>query len=95
MSQHILKTELDGKPVQLIIGWDRPLRQYFYSLHDLTPGVEDSVLGSSMMLDQDELHNIDPILDDLKQLGITPPEKMVEEVQADEVNGGSNRIEQY
>jgi hypothetical protein len=95
MSQHILKTEHEGKPVQLIIGWDRPLRQFFYSLQDLSPGAEDPVLGTSMMLNQSELHSLDPIIEDLKELGITPPAKMLEEVQADAANNVGNRIEQY
>jgi hypothetical protein len=95
MSQHIYSTTLEGKPVKLTIGWDRPLKQYFYNLMDLTPGTEEPVIGTSMTMDSAVLDNLDPILEELKRLGITPPEKMVEEVQADEINRAGNRIENY
>ena len=29
MSRHIFEQRIEGKPYQIIIGWDRPVQQYF------------------------------------------------------------------
>jgi len=95
MSQHILTTTLNGSPVQLVIGWDRPLKQYFYNLFNTAPGANDALIASSRELDQDELYDLDPILEDLKRFDIEIPEKLIDEVQADEVNREGNRVVHY
>lgn len=95
MSQHHHTTTVGDKPVKLVLGWDRMLREYFYSVYDMAPGVDDDILGTSTTLNQDQLKNLDVILEELKSMGITPPEKMVTEARADEVNNIGNRLEFY
>jgi hypothetical protein len=95
MSQHVLTTTMGSKHVQLTLGWDRMLMQYFYNLRDLSIGQEDDVIGSSLTMDQDDLHDVGAILDELQNFGVVPPEKMVEEVQIDEVNREGNRVVHY
>jgi alcohol dehydrogenase YqhD (iron-dependent ADH family) len=95
MSRHHFNTQLGDKPVQLVIGWDRPMKQYFFNVHDLSPNADDDVIASSMDMDQQDLYDVDGIVEKLKELGITPPQKMVDEVQADEVNSIGNRMEFY
>lgn len=95
MSQHILAAKMGSKNVQLTLGWDRMLGQYFYHLRDLSVGQDDCVIGSSLTMADDDLQDVDAILEELKKLGVVPPEKMVEEVQIDEVNREGNRVVNY
>lgn len=95
MSQHITTTSMGSKNVQLTLGWDRMLKQYFYNLMDLSSGQDDCVIGSSLTMADDDLQDVDAILEELKKFGVVPPEKMVEEVQIDEVNREGNRVVHY
>lgn len=96
MSRHSVNTQIDNKSVQLVMGWDRPLKQFFFNVHDLTVGPQDDdILATSMDMKTAELNDLDAILEQLKELGLTPPPKMVEEVRADKVNNVGNRMETY
>jgi hypothetical protein len=92
MSKHIITTKMGDKNVQLTLGWDRMLKQYFYNLMDVGAG---EVIGSSIAMSDDDLQDVDAILEELKELGVVPPEKMVDEVQIDEVNRDGSRVVRY
>jgi hypothetical protein len=96
MSRHTFNTKLGEKPVRLVMGWDRPLQNFFYHVHDLSAGPSDEdILGTSWTMSPSEQRDFPLMLEKVKELGITPPQKMVDEVKADKVNNVGNRMETY
>lgn len=96
MSRHTFNTQIGDKPVQLVMGWDRPLSQFFYHVHDLSAGPnDDDLIATSWTMSPSEQREFAPMLAKVKELGIVPPQRMVDEVQADKVNNVGNRMETY
>lgn len=96
MSRHSFKTQIGAKPVELVMGWDRPLKQFFYHVHDLSAGPDDDdIISTSLYMRPSEQVDLDLMLSKVKDLGIVPPQKMVDEVRADKANNVGNRIESY
>lgn len=48
MSQIKFSSVLNGKNVQIMAGWDRPLKEYFMTIFDLDSNDDDEVIWSSM-----------------------------------------------
>jgi hypothetical protein len=109
MSQHILNTVCQGRPVRVMLGWDRPL-QYFFLLvealdeewaaeHDSS--IETDVNGFVYCnLDDDSVpETVDEQLTyfsgRLVELGIAVPESVVTNVEADRRNNVGNRQVMY
>lgn len=96
MSQHYFKSMHQGRPVQILMGWDRPLQGFFMVVERLDATDDDVALLYSN-LDDDTLENAHP--DDLAvfqarltALGLTVPDKMLEEIRQDQAANVGNKV---
>lgn len=100
MSQHILSLELNGKQVDIQMGWDRPLQEFFMNVSaDLEDEDEDEdddgVTDDYFSLyDQDaDSGNLDYFIKVAAKMGITFPPAMVEQVKNDaQLNIGNRHV---
>lgn len=87
MSQHYYDTQTSsGRNVQVLMGWDRPLQQFFLVVEDMDQSDEEQDPHLYSNLDDAGslgLTDLGYFLNKLKELGITIPERMVNEIQAD------------
>lgn len=93
MSQHSFHTAHRERPVQVLMGWDRPLSGYFLVVERLdTEDDDERYLYSN--LDEEISHppSVEPFLKVLQELGIKVPPEMIEEVQADGMRNVGNKI---
>lgn len=97
MSQHFYTTSSSGNPVEVMLGWDRPLGHFFLvvRLLQLPHAGADEILYSYLQ-QQDAfsltLDDFRAALDDMK---IVVPETMFEQVAEDQLNRISNRVVSY
>ena len=99
MSQHYFETQHEGKPVTVVMGWDRPL-QGFFMVIEKASDTEDEYLYSN--LDDEALFpfmglppTLEHFLATLKTFGLSVPPTMIEEIQADAYNNVGNRIKDH
>src|SRR3954452_20996070 len=91
MSQHLFAaTPLAGKPVTVILGYDRVLNYVF-----CTVTVEEEIVYSNLAdpeagTDQQNIEYFRPVL---QELGVTVPESMFVEVTKDQLGRVGNRTE--
>ncbi|CAD5366608.1 conserved hypothetical protein [Rubrivivax sp. A210] len=93
MSQHYFRTRLQGEPVTVVLGWSRPLHQFFLIVErpEPKPGQDDYVY-----IDQDDSRRDLPhFAAKLEELGIEVPRAMFEQVQLDPVTTGFDRVVSY
>lgn len=90
MSRHTWYTSVEGKSVCLEMGWDQ-WRGLSYTLWEPNAGREEKVLGCSYYDDATPLHDMAVMLAKLKEHGVTPPENVVQEVLADQLNRDGDR----
>lgn len=86
MSQHRCHTSYNGKPVELLMGWDRPLQYLFFTALSLTDG-EDPVAAASPLEGFDSL---DELEDSLAEHGIAVPPEMLAQVAHDQEQNAGN-----
>jgi hypothetical protein len=87
MSQRVLKTTYHGRPVNVLMGWDRPLSYYFMVIEyaDAADELEDPVYSN---LDDEhaglegELSYFETVA---RRLGILIPQAMLARLQVDQV----------
>jgi hypothetical protein len=99
MSQHIYKTTHQDRPIEVLIGWDRPL-QGFFMMIDWLDEENDSDEYLYSNLDDLNLQNSHPkelsyFLERLSVLGVVVPQKMLQEVLKDQRENAGNRTERY
>lgn len=94
MTQRIFDTQTSaGQAVQVMIGWDRPLKGYFLNVY-LTnvPEDEDDLLFTNLELPPAESHpkSVDPFIAVLTDFGISVPDTVVQDLVADkDLNRGN------
>lgn len=93
MSQHIFSSSQHGKPIDITLGWDRPLQYFFMTVEN---GVTGDILYSNLDdpatfggVDLEYYRGI------LSELGYSVPLKMLAEVAADRVTNAGNRFVKY
>lgn len=96
MSQHYFNTSTpDGQPVTVLLGWDRPLGQYFLVV-ELEQDVEDAndeYLYSNLDDPQAWRQPLEYFERKLEQLGIHVPASMFQEAYCDqEFNVGNRQV---
>lgn len=95
MSQHAFTTTSKSNArVGVLIGWDRPLQQFFLVVEDLdAPENEESAYLYSYLSDQEAngCRDISYFEGKLQELGIEVPAEMLVEVAADQANNIGNR----
>lgn len=108
MSQHIFSTAVDGKPVSVMLGWDRPLQQYFMVVEwDVEfPQNDSEDCLSSNLFDKHYLYSnlfdkqaagqdIEYFKEKLEALGVQVPGTMFTQACMDRRENAGNRICNY
>lgn len=92
MSQHIVRSCFQGKPVSVMLGWDRPLGHYFLVIAE--EDADDPIYSN---LDQPNAY--DMTVEDLQAVlvdhQIDVPAVMFEQIQLDRQNRVGNRCVSY
>lgn len=91
MSQHYFRTQHQGEPVTVLLGWDRPLGHVFMQVmrSDAAPG--DGTLYSNMEEADPFGLDLDYFANKLNELGIAVPASMFEQTRLDQVLRSGNR----
>lgn len=82
MSRHFYKTEYQGKPVTVTMGYDRPLAGFFMVIED-DDELDDEYIFSNLNEEIPHPKSLKRYRIKLEQLGICAPEEMLLEVEAD------------
>lgn len=101
MSQHVYLTQHSGRPVKVLMGWDRPLQGFFMVVERMDPRApnmndpdddgEESYLYCN--LDHEDSHPITltPFLTVLSNFGIKVPDAMIKDLRRDGVENMGNK----
>ncbi len=92
MSQNILKTQSPTGPVEVILGWDRPLQECFCTVMPLSeedPGDYSSFLFNPNMADANG------VADELKAAGILVPSTMLDALRQDQFSNAGNLLREF
>ncbi len=94
MSQHRFNTEIAGRPVSVLTGYDRPLGHFFLVIErlDKAPEEEDAPLCSNLDAATPFPTTYDPYVSALKSFGITLPAEMIAEILQDKVDRVGNKV---
>jgi hypothetical protein len=92
VTRHCLRTVCDGRPWLVVIGYDRPLNQYFLQLWD---GAADQPAYSSLEEPAADWRDIATVLQRLRERGIEVPCSMTDAVTADCAMPAGNRIVEH
>lgn len=96
MSRHHLRTVRAGSPLLVVIGYDRPLNEFFLQLWDDGPSADaDEPAYSSLDEPAADWRDIATVVRRLEELDVPLPRSMVDAVIADSVNRAGNRIVEH
>jgi hypothetical protein len=96
MSRHHLRTALGGTPVLVVMGYDRPLDEFFVQLWPNEPGSDvDEPLYSSLDEPAADWRDIASVVRKLAELGMQVPRSMIDAVAADGAQRAGNRIVEH
>lgn len=96
MSRHHLRTVRAGSPLLVVMGYDRPLNEFFLQLWD--DGLEaeaDEPAYSSLDEPAADWRDIATVVRRLEELGVAVPRSMIDAVVADGVQRAGNRIVEH
>lgn len=97
MSAHLMKTEVDGRALEVQIGWDRPL-QYFYLVVEDPGSTSDSPVYSNLddpVCARNPRVPLEHFIKRLGELGIELPNAILEEVRRDCAGDVGNRVVEW
>lgn len=86
MSRHFFNTLHAGKPVQVLMGYDRPMAGYFMVIEYVkTPeeDEDDGYLYSNLYELESHPRSLSGYLTTLSELGIVVPSEMISKIEAD------------
>lgn len=95
MSQHVFRTTLNGQKIEVLAGWDRPLRGYFLviGLIGHKDMIDEPYLFSNLDIPESHPKSFDYFREVLEEIGICVPQEMIEEIIRDgAVNKGNKRV---
>lgn len=98
MSQHIFNTTVNGKPITVMLGWDRPMQQYFMVAEwnvKSPQSDEDDYLYSNLLDEQAAGQDIEYFKAKLEALGVQVPSTMFTQARMDHWGNVGNRICNY
>jgi hypothetical protein len=96
MSRHHVRTALEEAPVLVVMGYDRPLDEFFVQLWPDGPGADaDEPLYSSLDEPGADWRDIATVVCKLADLGVQVPRSMIDAVAADGVERAGNRIVEH
>ncbi|MDR3481307.1 MAG: hypothetical protein P4L91_11425 [Burkholderiaceae bacterium] len=99
MSQHYFETVYQNRPIEVLMGWDKPAQGY-YMVIEWSDEDDDEQIYLYTHLDDEDLPDsyaktIAPFLGRLAVLGITIPSGMLQAVLADGASNVGNRTEYH
>ena len=83
MSRHFFKTEYQGKPITVLMGFDRPMGGYFMVIEE-DDQKDDDYIFTNLYEQITHPKTIKPYRDKLKQLGIFVPVEMLMAIETDD-----------
>lgn len=98
MSRHHLRTTLGGVPKLVVMGYDRPLDEYFVQLWADDPegeGDADEPIYSSLDEPGADWRDIATVVRKLGELGVQVPRSMIDAIVADADQRVGNRIVEH
>lgn len=99
MSQHIFHTTHEGRPVSVLMGWDRPLQGFFMVIQDESKKEEFCVYNNlddpGLLANNGLPPTLEPFVAKLEALGIVIPMAMLEGVELDGILNAGNRYVEY
>lgn len=96
MSRHHLRTVRGASPLLVVMGYDRPLNEFFLQFWDDSPGSDaEEPAYSSLDEPAADWCDIATVVRRLEELGIAVPRSMIDAVVADSVNRAGNRIVEH
>lgn len=82
MSQVKFTATFNGKPCEIMAGWDRPLAEFYLTVFDLDPEADEEVVWSTLDApDESQAHETGYLRQRLSLMGITPPDGFWERVE--------------
>jgi hypothetical protein len=96
MSRHHLRTARGTSPLLVVMGYDRPLNEFFLQLWDDAPGAEaEEPAYSSLAEPEADWRDIATVARRLEELDVPVPRSMIDAVVADCVQRAGNRIVEH
>ena len=96
MSRHHLRTTRGAGPVLVVMGYDRPLNEFFLQLWDDGPEADaDEPTYSSLDEPAADWRDIATVVRRLEELDVAVPRSMFDAVVADSVHRAGNRIVEH
>lgn len=99
MSQHFYNTNHNGKPISVLMGWDKPLQGFFMVIEDKTSKGDDFIYSNledpSLAQVGGLAQTIEPFVNKLNELGIAVPIEMLECVEMDGIFNVGNKQAHY
>ena len=96
MSRHHLRTVVAGASTVVVMGYDRPLNEYFLQLWADSPGPDaDEPTYSSLDEPAADWRDIGTVIRKLGELGVQVPGSMIDAVVTDAVVRAGNRIVEH
>jgi hypothetical protein len=96
MSQHFYTTSSSSNPVEVMLGWDRPLGHFFLVVRLLlTHAGADEILYSYLHQPDAFSLTLDDFREALHDMKIDVPETLFDQVAEDQLNRRGNRVVSY
>lgn len=103
MSHHYFNTHYNNRPVEVLLGYDRPLDHFFLTIMYVQRDAVETAENPSAEKDNPTLYSdledadgyeqsLDYYQNKLAELGIKVPDSMFREVEQDAINQVGNRI---
>lgn len=96
MSRHHLRMVRGTSPLLVVMGYDRPLNEFFLQLWDDAPNTEaEEPAYSSLDEPEADWRDIATVVRRLEELDVPVPRSMIDAVVADGVQRAGNRIVEH
>jgi hypothetical protein len=96
MSRHHLRTVHSAGPMLVVMGYDRPLNEFFLQFWDDGPGADaDEPAYSSLDEPAADWRDIATVVRRPEEFDVTVPRSMIGAVVADSVHRAGNRIVEH
>lgn len=96
MSQHFCRTTMGKKPVEVLMGWDRPTQGFFMEIFDLSvPKGRNDIIYSHLKERNPSPKHLDRFIEKLAELRIPVPQAMLEEIEEDQALNAGNKLRRH
>jgi len=92
VSQHHFEANVNGKPVRVLTGYDRRLREFFLTVMDNDDESEEDFVFTSLGDCSRDWSNGETVEDWLQELGIPVPKSLLGALFEDQANNVGNKV---